>query len=93
MLAFDNTSPLNSAIIKRSSFHYKSAKLSVMKNVGSPSCLTIDKTSYRNFFQYASVPLTAFVKRHASYFQTNDWTASVKLSDNILAVTVPVHLY
>ena len=50
MLSSDNTSPLNSAIIKRSLFHCKSAHLSVIKNLGIPSCLTIAKTSYINFF-------------------------------------------
>ena len=62
MLSSDNTSALNSAIIKRSSFHCKSAQLSVIKNVGSPSCLTIAKTSCRNFFQYAGVPLNVSKK-------------------------------
>ena len=50
MLSSDSTSPLNSAIVKRSLFNCKSAELSVIKNVGSPSCLTIAKTSCRNFF-------------------------------------------
>ena len=93
MLSSANTFALNSAIIKRSSFHCKWAQLSVIKNAESPSCLTIAKNSWRNFFQYASVPFNVFAKRYASSFPTNDWTASVKLCYNILAVTVPVQTF
>ena len=90
MLSSGNTSSHYSAIVKRSSFQCKSAQLSVIKNVESPSCLTAAKTSCRHVFQYAGVPLIVFIKRS---FPTNDCTVSAKLYDNIPLVTIPVQIF
>ena len=82
MLSSGNTSLRNSVIIKRSSFQHKSGQLSVIKNFGRPSCLTIAKISCRLFFQYAVVYV--FMKRYASSFPTNDWTVVAKLCEKFL---------
>ena len=73
----------NVAIIDINSSHHKSAQLNVIKNVGSPNCLTIHKTSPRKLIQLECVPFTLALNWYASSFIKDDILLSVKLFDNI----------
>ena len=49
-------------MIETNSFYFKSADENIMKNVGTPNCFTMAKTSNKNFFQYAGVLLEVTTK-------------------------------
>ena len=48
------------------SFHLRSAKDRLRKNVGKLNCFNMAKTSDSIFFQYAGLPFTEFINLKAS---------------------------
>ena len=54
-----------------------------------PNCLTIASTSYQNYFQYASVPLTELINENALSLTTNLSIFLLKQLLTVPAVSVP----
>ena len=75
-------------MIYGSSSHLRSAHDKVTKYVGIPNCLTVSSTSYKNFFQYASVPLTELKNENALSLATHLSTVPLILFLTVPAVTV-----
>ena len=61
----------------------------VRKYVGIPNCLNIASTSYKNFFQYAGVPLTELINKNALSLATNLPITPLKLFLTIPTASVP----
>ena len=57
---------------------YSTEDLHMIKNVGTPNCFTIAKTSDLNFFRYHGVPLTELINLKAWSFDTHCLTFSLK---------------
>ena len=57
--------------------------------MGIPNCLTIARTSNKNYFQYASAPLTELINENALSLVTNLSIVPLKLLLTVPAVSVP----
>ena len=65
--------------IYESSIYPRSARVNVEKYVGIPNCLNITSTSYKNYFQYAGVPLTELINENELSLATNILILHLKL--------------
>ena len=72
-----------------SSSHLSSAHDIVRKYLGISNYLTIVSTSFKNFFQYADVPLTELIHENTLFLATNLSIVPLKLLLNHSAVRVP----
>ena len=74
------------SIIYENSSHLRSAHDNVKKHVGILNYLTIANTSYKNSFQYVSVPLTELINDNALTLATY---LLIVLFKTVLVVSVP----
>ena len=75
-------------MIYGSSSHLRSAHDNVTKYVDIPNCLTIARTSYKNCFQYAGVPLTELIHENALSLATSLSLVPLKLLLTVSAVSM-----
>ena len=66
------------AFSQKKSLHLRSAHDKVRKNVGTPNCFTLAKTSDLNFFQYDGVPSIELINLKAWPFDTYCLTGPLK---------------
>ena len=57
--------------------------------MGIPNCLTIASTSYKNYFQYGSVPFTELINEKVLSLATNLSMVPLKLFLIVPTVSVP----
>ena len=86
MISLKNTSTLYR---KSLATNIRSAHENVRKYVGIPNCLTIARTSNKNCFQYAGVPLTELINENALSLATNLSIILLQLLLTVPAVSVP----